>query len=165
MIKSGRNGGTWDGSGIVTSQTQASTASGLTTLAVAMAGDIGKTSLGDVSVSPADVLVMYTYAGDADLNGGINGDDYFRIDQGYATRNNATPLLGYENGDFNYDGRIDADDYFIIDRNYARQGSAFGAGEPLTLDGVSAVPEPACLGLTGLLLTAFPRRRRQRKVG
>ncbi len=114
LIKSGRNGGTWNGVGIVTSLTSAMGATPLTTLAVAAAGDISKTTLGGVSVNPADILVMYTYAGDANLSGSINGDDYFRIDQGFANH-----LTGYENGDFNYDGKINADDYFHHrDRNY-----------------------------------------------
>src|SRR6185437_17131797 len=101
----------------------------------------GKSTFGGLSVGAADVLVMYTYAGDADLNGLINGDDYFHIDSGYSAHE-----TGYMNGDFNYDGRIDADDYFIIDRNYSEQGAAFTASSPL-INGVAAVPEPASIGL------------------
>ena len=59
---------------------------------------------------------MYTYAGDADLNGKLDGDDYFRIDTGFAS--NAT---GWVNGDFDYNGHINGDDYFILDRNLGRQ--------------------------------------------
>ena len=55
---------------------------------------------------------MYTYCGDANLDGLINGDDYFRIDNGFFAH-----LSGFSNGDFNYDGVINADDYFLIDRN------------------------------------------------
>ena len=134
-IKSGRNGGAWNGSGIVTSQSDAVGVSPLTTLAVALAGDIQKTSLGGISLLPTDVVTMYTYAGDADLSGRINGDDYFRIDSGFTAH-----ATGYENGDFNFDGKVDADDYFIIDRNYSRQTSGFSSGAPL--GGVVAVPEP-----------------------
>ena len=118
MIAAGRNGGAWNGSGIVTSETKAQGANGLTTIAVANAGDIGKSMLGAEAVSPGDVLAMYTYAGDANLSGNIDGDDYFRIDAGFMTPG----ASGYENGDFNYDGKINADDYFIIDKNYGRQG-------------------------------------------
>ena len=97
---------------------------------------------------------MYTYAGDANLSGNINGDDYFRIDTGYTSH-----LTGYENGDFNYDGKIDADDYFLIDRNYARQTSPFSAGEPV--GDIAAVPEPSEIALAGLL--AFAARGRSRR--
>jgi hypothetical protein len=79
-------------------------------------------------------------------------DDYFQIDEGYAT--NAS---GWLNGDFNYDGKINADDYFLIDRNYARQGPSFGIAAPL---GVTAVPEPALLGLLPAALFLLRRRAR-----
>ena len=121
LIKSGRNTGNWDGGGIITSMTAAKAASQLTTVAVALAGDVGYggTQLfGGQSVNSADVLAMYTYAGDANLNGAITGDDYARIDAGFAAH-----ATGYSNGDFNYDGKINADDYFLIDRNYSLQNS------------------------------------------
>ena len=44
LVASGRNGGFWTGSGIVTSMTAASGANHLTTLAVATAGEVGKTT-------------------------------------------------------------------------------------------------------------------------
>src|SRR6185437_16636918 len=85
------------------------------------------------------ILIRYTYSGDADLNGSVNGDDYFRIDAGYASH-----AVGFSNGDFDDNGRIDADDYFLIDANYAHQGpvlaaasftSSFTTAEsPLTID-------------------------------
>jgi hypothetical protein len=161
LIKSGRNSGAWNGSGIITSMTAASSAGSLTTLAVSVADDAGyggTKTFGGQSVSPSDVLVMYTYAGDADLSGSITGDDYFRIDAGYATRNTATPLLGYANGDFDYNGAINADDYFLIDRNYARQGASFSAAAPL--GGGAVVPEPAIGGLFAVALLTGRRRRR-----
>ncbi len=157
LIRAGRNGGAWNGSGIVTSQTAALAASGLTTLAVAANADLGKSTFGGQSVGSSDVLVMYTYAGDADLSGRINGDDYFRIDSGFAAH-----ATGYDNGDFNLDGKIDADDYFIIDRNYSRRGSPFAASEPLSLNGVQAVPEPACALMLTTVGVGLVRRRRVR---
>src|SRR6185437_6215602 len=136
LIEAGRNGGTWNGRGIVTSQSDAASPNALTTLAVAAAGDVGKSTFGGISVAATDVLVMYTYAGDADLSGAINGDDYVRIDSGYAAH-----ASGYASGDFNYDGRVDADDYFIIDSNFAAQGTAFASGAMLdAAGGAQAVP-------------------------
>src|SRR6185437_2863898 len=41
MVQSGRSGGHWNGSGIVTSQAAAQGGASLTTLAVAVAGDVG----------------------------------------------------------------------------------------------------------------------------
>ena len=157
MVHDGRNGGGWNGAGIVTSETTAQGGAALTTLAVATAGDVGfggtKTFAGQ-TVNGTDTLVMYTYAGDTNLDGQINGDDYFRVDQGFAS---AGTMTGYENGDLNYDGRIDADDYFIIDSNYGNQTlGVFPNAAPLgeLAGGVSAVPEPASLAM----LLAFHRR-------
>ena len=58
------------------------------------------------TVDATTVFVRYTYAGDANLDGIINGDDYFRIDSGFAASS-----TGFIKGDFDYNGRIDADDY------------------------------------------------------
>jgi fibronectin-binding autotransporter adhesin len=152
QIAAGRNAGNWDGSGIITSMSAASAASMLTTLAVANAGAINKTSLGGVSVLTSDTLVTYTYCGDANLDGTVNGDDFVRIDTGYFEHR-----TDYADGDFNYSGNIDADDYWLIDRNYSRQGGSFASGATA---GMAAVPEP--VGVTwGVGLLALGRRRRR----
>jgi hypothetical protein len=57
--------------------------------------------------------LRYTFTGDENLDGVINGDDYFAIDAGFAGTQPS-----YAKGDLNYDGRINADDYFLIDSNY-----------------------------------------------
>src|SRR5205085_273355 len=98
------------------------------------AGDAGYSAFVGLSVALSDVLVMYTYAGDGNLDGKINADDYFRIDRGYAER-----LTGYANGDFNYSGSINGDDYFLIDANYvSAQGNSLGgfAHAPTAMEGV-----------------------------
>src|SRR6185295_19580859 len=89
---------------------------GLTTLGVATADDAGYVGgiFGGVAVFSGDVLVMYTYAGDANLDGTINSDDYALID--FYAGNSAAH--GYYKGDFNYDGDINADDYALIDFNF-----------------------------------------------
>src|SRR6185295_12974731 len=95
-----------------------------------------------ISVSASDVLVMYTYGGDANLDGKINVDDYGHIDSSVVLPG----VSGWFNGDFNYDGKINVDDYGIIDSNVPIQGAAFftGGGTSVPLSsGVSAVPEPA----------------------
>ena len=98
----------------------------LKTLGIAEAsqvlGSAGGTFHGE-SVDGTAVLVKYTFAGDANLDGKINGDDYFAIDSGYAAH-----ASGYVNGDFNYDGRIDADDYFLIDANASQAQTTTGIG-------------------------------------
>ena len=107
--------------GAITSSTAAAQG-GLTTLGVSTGANVKGLSgaqtatWGGQTVHATDTLVMYTYGGDATLDGEIDGDDYARIDAGFAGH-----LTGYDNGDFNLDGKINADDYFIIDHNYGRQ--------------------------------------------
>ena len=124
LIQTGRtDNGTWDGPGVVTSMPDA--AGGLTTIGVAQASDVlglqpGQTGIweGDV-VDATAVIIKYTYAGDAKLDGVIDGGDYGIIDN-FAQVPNA---FGYFNGDFNYDGVIDGGDYGIIDNNMQAQGA------------------------------------------
>jgi hypothetical protein len=162
LIVNGRNGGTWDGWGILTSQTAALGGS-YTSLGVATAGEVGRagSNFGGINVSASDVLVMYTYGGDANLDGKINIDDYVRIDSGIAAG-----LTGWVNGDFNYDGKVNIDDYTtVIDGNIGNQGAPFPLGSEASvsgLSGITAVPEPA---LTSLIIVPalFSMRRRSRR--
>jgi hypothetical protein len=108
QIASGRNGGDWSGSGIVTS---AATSENLTTLGISD------------DAAGSTVSIKYTYGGDANLDGEINVDDYGRIDFNV----NIAGASGWLNGDFNYDGKINVDDYGIIDFNVGIQGPPIGA--------------------------------------
>ncbi len=124
LLQSGNNGGAWDGSGIVTTMPDATGGNTLTTLAVAEASDVlgisgDETALwNDQPVDAATVLVKYTYSGDANLDGVVNGDDYFQIDSAFPQQ-----LHGWVNGDFNYDGVVNGDDYFMIDSTFPQQGA------------------------------------------
>jgi hypothetical protein len=112
---------------------------------------------GGQTVADTDVLVMYTYTGDADLSGAVNADDYFLIDSNY---NKSGTTDGWYHGDFNYDGQINGDDYFAIDNSYMGQGSPLlPGGLP---GGVSAVPEPTSLTVLGLGAMLLGRRSRRR---
>jgi hypothetical protein len=165
FIQSGRNGNTaplWDGTtGIVTSQTSA-TGGNFTSIGVATAQQAKSLATasdtvvwGGQTVTGSDTLVMYTYGGDANLDGRITVDDYGRIDFNVGLGTN-----GWFNGDFNYDGKITVDDYGIIDFNVGIQGAPFptGAGAGLT-----AVPEPVGAIWLGASAAVFLRRGRSRR--
>src|SRR5439155_1760821 len=72
----------------------------LTPVGVATAQQTGRAggTFGGLSVAATDVVVMFTYGGDANLDGKINVDDYGRIDF-----NVGLGTSGWYNGDFNYD--------------------------------------------------------------
>jgi hypothetical protein len=146
--------------GIVTTETAATGGNTLTNIGVASNADLGLTTFGGQSVGPSDTLVMYTYGGDANLDGAITGDDYFQIDSGFPAG-----ASGWFNGDFNYDGSITGDEYFVIDSNFSAQGSSFAVSGGLPA-GVQAVPEPASVALLSLgAAAALSRRRRRRQCG
>ena len=108
-IQRGGNGGQGSGPGI-----EAFQGPPVGTLAVASDADLGKSTFDDVHlVGPTDILLKYTFAGDANLDGKIDADDYFQIDSNYDT---PPTSLNYYKGDFNYDGVINGDDgRFFID--------------------------------------------------
>jgi autotransporter-associated beta strand protein len=183
LVKSGLNqagGGYWNGPGIASS-TAASDTSYLTTLAV-IQNDNGSgnplystasgSALGSFdgqTTTTSDILIKYTYYGDANLDGKVNGSDYSRIDNGYLTH-----LTGWYNGDFNYDGIVNGSDYTLIDNAFNRQSARLSdeiaavtaqiAGSDIASPQSSgtSVPEPA----SGVMLSAAGialLRRRRRK--
>ncbi|MEO6435244.1 MAG: PEP-CTERM sorting domain-containing protein, partial [Tepidisphaeraceae bacterium] len=157
----------WDGNGIVTSDTRAANNNDLTSIGVIDASDKfpgGETAtslFAGQTVTGADTLVMFTWGGDANLDGKINIDDYGQIDFNVGSSGS---VFGWYNGDFNYDGKINIDDYGIIDFNVTAQTGTFptAGGAEGELDGVVAVPEPASLGLLALGAAGLMGRRRRR---
>jgi hypothetical protein len=154
------NFGAWDLPGILTTMPDAQQDKGITTLAVASADDVfyAGGTFGGVPVDTGDVLVMYTYAGDLNLDGRVDGADYGLIDN-YVQFPGTT---GYANGDINYDGVVDGADYGIIDNTVQLQGAPIPSGTyPALSASVSTVPEPSACGFAILAARALPRRRRR----
>jgi hypothetical protein len=126
LIRSARDGapaGRWLGAGVTSSAARATPA---TTLAAML--NPGLASFGGESVDANSILVKYTYDGDANLDGRINADDYFRIDSTFLDQP-ANPT--YAQGNFNYAGRVDADDYFLIDSSFLGQGAPLASSTSL----------------------------------
>ena len=95
QIKEGFNGGTWTGTAGITSSTlnaavAAHSSIGATTALGVVLNDDG-TNTGTALISTfdgqptvdGDVLVKYTYFGDANLDGVVNAADYMLIDNGF----------------------------------------------------------------------------------
>ncbi len=132
----------------------------------ALAGVALKSTFDGQTVSDGDVLVKYTYAGDANLDGVVNATDYTQIDSNFTVHGGA--LKGWFNGDFNYDGTVNGDDYTLIDNAFNTQGSislaASSAGPAELIASATeqvAVPEPASLGLIGVAAGSLLMRRRR----
>jgi hypothetical protein len=145
----------WQGPGL-SSSTAAAFPKSLTGLAVLLNDDgKGHTLRSQIFGEPAtlnDILAIYTWNGDVNLDGKIDAADYFLVDSGFITQQ-----AGYRNGDLNYDGQVDAGDYFLIDSAFLGQTAT---SIPLT----SPVPEPGTLGLLAVVAggLAVDRRRSRR---
>jgi T5SS/PEP-CTERM-associated repeat protein len=161
MIQSAQNGGTWDGPRGITTTLPAAQ-SGLTSLAVATADQTGYAggTFGGVSVANGDVLVMYTYGGDANLDGLVSGDDYSAIDFNILVPG----ASGWYNGDFNYDGVISGDDYSAIDFNILAQGAPFPIGSRASAGAVTVVPEPTEVSAFALAASVWVWRQRRKPL-
>jgi hypothetical protein len=120
-VAAARSGGTWSGTGLTASGTrfQPPNRTGLgvseASEALALSGSATAVWCGQ-TVDATTVLVKFTYVGDVDLNGRIDGDDYFVLDSKIAM---SGVVFGYARGDLNFDGRIDGDDLFFMDLNQA----------------------------------------------
>jgi autotransporter-associated beta strand protein len=160
-LKSGFNAptGYWNGTAGIVSSAAASDTSFLTTIGYRSGG----AAFDGVTTSSSDVVVKYTYYGDADLSGTVDGADYQQIDNGFGLG-----LTGWSNGDFNYDGVVNGSDFALIDNTF-NQITATGAtalaivASPAAIGvSTSAVPEPTTLGLLGIGAMGLLGRRRRR---
>jgi hypothetical protein len=190
QIAQGYAFGSWNGTGGITSSAAAADTSHLTALGVILNDQAGtrlysSTNLFDtIAPAPYDVLVKYTWDGDANLDGKVDGSDYSLIDAGYASNQpgfKGTILTGWYNGDFNYDGVIDGSDYALIDNAFNNQtGNLSPASDPafatVQVDSAPAsVPEPAIGAIFAALVfvpcrrlrgsrAAFPRHRNKAPI-
>ena len=169
-MKEGCNLGNWQGSGGILSSAAAADTTHLTALGVIQNSTNGSptgtalyTSFDGQPVLDSDVLVKFTYYGDTNLDGKVDGSDYSRIDNGYLTH-----TTGWYNGDFNYDGVVNGSDYTLIDNAFNSQGTQLTSqiADPTAsitaqLAGTSTVPEPATLGMISLAALSFLGRRRR----
>ena len=176
QVQRAYNFGAWDQPGVKTSEPNAGQnagpLSGTTTIGVATGEQIifiGPTETGvfaGQTITGATTIAMYTYAGDVNFDGVVDGADYGTLDNWIQFPGTD----GYANGDVNYDGVIDGADYGVLDNTIQLQGAPIpgwdstGAGSSVSLSGVTAVPEPTACGLALLgAATLLARRRRRRR--
>ena len=170
QLKAGYNLGTgyWNGTHGIVSSSAASDTTYLTSLGVIPNSSNGTTPLygagttlglfDGFNASASDVLLKYTYVGDSNLDGKVDGSDYSRADNGFANT-----LTGWFNGDFNYDGSVNGSDYTLLDNAFDAQSSSLAsqvASPAISVSNGSAVPEPA--SLAALVVAVGSLRRRSR---
>ncbi len=124
-----------------------------TVLGIAANVELGYTSFSGQTVDANDVLIKYTYYGDADLNGSVDTSTDFDL---YITGlTSGGSLGGWLYGDFDYSGTVDSStDFDLYITGLTSQGSPLltaGGGSNL----VQAVPEPSTFVLGGLALLGF----------
>jgi hypothetical protein len=121
LVGSGFANGSWTGPGIDSSAAH-SNPTALTALGTIQNSTDGIHPIyaifDDQPVVAGDVLIKYTYYGDANLDGRIDGNDYTQVDSGYGSHGS---LSGWVNGDFDYSNSVDGSDYSLIDNAFNMQ--------------------------------------------
>jgi autotransporter-associated beta strand protein len=170
QLAQGYNGGAWNGNGAggIISTAAAADTTHLTALGVLLndngSGSPLVTTFDGQTTGDGDVLIKYTYYGDALLTGSVTSADYGQIDNGFLNS-----LTGWQNGDFDYDGVVNGSDYTLIDNAFNQQGATLASeitSPTAQLAGTgtsSAVPEPASLGLIALGTMGLLGRRSKRR--
>jgi fibronectin-binding autotransporter adhesin len=170
LVKSGYLNGNWNGSGIASLSAQ-NDSTHLTAIGAIQNNQSGmaiynsSNKFNGTVPGAGDVLLAYTYYGDANLDGKVDGSDYSRIDAAFlADKTNPTAATGWFNGDFNYDGSVNGSDYTLIDNAFNTQGARLSAQLALPtaqIAGSNQVPEPS-ISLIALGTIALLARRRGR---
>ncbi|MGD0770050.1 MAG: autotransporter-associated beta strand repeat-containing protein [Tepidisphaeraceae bacterium] len=165
-IKSGYNGGGWNGPGIISTAAQ--------TLTNGLKYGLGYADGADGKVSglvSGQIEVAYTLLGDANLDGIVNAADFTIL-----AANFNQPVTGWDQGDFNYDGIVNAADFTDLAANFNQSdsGADVSAGDVAALDAfatanglslpTSSVPEPATTGLLAMGAIGMLARRRRRST-
>jgi hypothetical protein len=150
-LQSGYANGAWTGSGIVSSSAAAIAANSSnlhkTAIGYALGSAIGSPSTWfGQSVDGNSVLMRYTIAGDANLDGQVNSSDFTKLAQAFGATNGF-----WSQGDFNYDGIVNALDFNILAGNFGQVMSSPALG--------SFVPEPAAMSALGVIALLARRRR------
>jgi autotransporter-associated beta strand protein len=111
------------------------------------------------SLSTSDVIVKYTYVGDTNLDGVLDGSDYKRVLEGYVTGQS-----GWLAGDVdNSGGAVTSADFTAFYNAYTYYSThtqtSLGSGAD-SESTTAAIPEPGTAALLVPMMCAFSRRRR-----
>jgi hypothetical protein len=165
LVTAGFHAGDWLGNGVTSSSAalDRTRALGYADAAAVLPFTGGSATFAGIVVDPSSVLVRYTVAGDATLDGVVNFDDLLALAKGY---NKAAAV--WSQGDYNYDAVVNFDDLLILAKNYNKVqpvAAIPGAAPELAADVASAfaqVPEPSAAVLIAACGFAVSTRRTAR---
>jgi hypothetical protein len=156
----------WSGNGIISSTAvDGTTALGYAeaSVALALSGNNTATWLGQ-TVDATSVLIRFTRAGDANLDGQVGFPDLVAVAQHYG---DSSGNRLWSEGDLNYDGNISFVDLVIVAQNYGSSlpslpaGADYPGGFAAAYAAVTAVPEPGGMVVVGAGVGVLLRRRRR----
>ncbi len=166
-IKSGYNGGAWNGPGIISSTAQSLTNGLRYGVGFADSAD------GVVSgLSSGQIEIKYTLLGDANLDGTVNGSDFSIL-----AANFGLGTTNWDQGNFLYGSSVNGSDFSALAANFGQGDSgaavsvssadiaaldSFAIANGLPLPTFTPVPEPATgtLLLSAAASTVMTRRRK-----
>jgi hypothetical protein len=153
-VQAGYNNGSWNGTGITSSNAAAQPGYAV---GFGDAGDLGLVggTFGGESVPGPAVLFRLTRFGDANLDGTVNLADFNRLAANFGATNSF-----WHRGDFNYDGNVNLSDFNLLAANFGQMATGTEVTPQDWANLAAAIPEPASVGLLGLGAVALVRRRR-----
>jgi hypothetical protein len=174
-IKTGYNGGSWNGPGIVSSEVAAvNAAHGDSHLYAVGYADASDPAVAVDHFTPGTVVIEPAIVGDANLDGVVNFTDFQLLAASFNQ-----PNTSWDQGDFNYAGKTNFADFQLLAANFndstsldaaefdAMNTVALSHGQTLVAnpdgDGFSfvAVPEPGVVAMLGIAGLGMLRRRRR----
>jgi hypothetical protein len=133
-VKTARNGGSWNMAGLTstTAKINPQHTTGLGVLGGADYISVRGPMFDGNAVAAGDTVLKYTYSGDGDFNGRVDGDDYARIDTTYNDEAFMGPIGGWFHGDSDFNGKVDGADYALIDAAFVQQTVTLRPGSPFS---------------------------------